>query len=206
MLISAFSLRFYWAALVAVFFMLVEVFFLKKGLYIHYWWKTYFTGIGAFILLLAMKKWYAALRAGTHAVWRVLAFYFNSWLLLVAPTIVLLLAGKQHYSLGLSQNYYLDDIFTEVPYCLLLSAVVVYFIAVRKKTYWKTIPFVLLLSGDIFLSQAGVMIFKDGWSLFYLLELRVLCLLFYLVLEKHSFTVGTALSKVCQDKPPCSAP
>ena len=196
MLVSAFSLRFYWAALIAVFFMLVEEFFLTKGLYVHFWWKIYMTGIGAFVILLGMKKWYALLKARTHAFWRFEAFYFISWLLLVGPTLVLMVAGKQHFGLGLSQNHYLNDIFTEVPYCLLMSFAVAYFIAVCKKTYWKIVPFILILAGDALLTQTGVLTFDGGWSLFYLAETRVLCLLLFVVLEKHSFVLRPSTTSV----------
>lgn len=189
MLISTYSLRFYWVALVAIFFMLVEEFFLNKGLYIHFWWRTYFTGIGAFIILIAMKRWYAKLKAQTNTGWRFAAFYFISWLLLVAPSLVLLLAGKQHYSIGLSQDYYLDDIFTDVPYCLLMSFLVVFFFDVCKKTYWKAFPFVIILLGDILLNQFGVLAFKDGWSLYYLMGIRASCLLIYIVTDRHSFRI-----------------
>ena len=49
-----------------------------------------------------MREWYKSLKARTHAFWRFAAFYCISWLLLVGPTLVLMLVGKQHFSSGLS--------------------------------------------------------------------------------------------------------
>ena len=200
MLVSAFSLRFYWSALIAVFFMLVEEFFRRRGIYVQYWWRTHITGIGAFVVLEAMKRWYAKLKARKNAAWRFAAFCSVAWLLLVAPPIILLLAGKQHCGIGLSRNYYLDDIFTEVPYCLLLSFPTALCIAARKKTWWKAIPFAAILCGDILLNRFGILTFKGGWNLFYLMEVRAVCLLFYIALEKHSFSARS----VRQDESPRS--
>jgi hypothetical protein len=195
LLSAAFSLRFYWILVISAFFMAVEVFFLKKGLYIHHWWKLYYTGISVMLLLPITKKWLFWVSQKKYRLLRYMTFYLISWLLLTGPTIILLITGNQHFGIGLSNNYYLDDIYFDVPYHLILSYIPLFFINFLKKPHWKAVPFIIIPMCDFVLTSVNILSFHNGWSLFYLIQLRFLCLSLYIMLEKHTLLLDQSLPK-----------
>lgn len=192
---AAFSLRLRWILLFSAFFTLTEVFFLKKGLYVHHWWQLYYTSIGVVIVLTVCKKWLQWLRSNRYRLLRHVTFFYIAWILLAGPTIVLLIAGSQHFSSGLSDNFYLNDIFLDVPYHLLLSVILTLLISVFKKPFIKMAAFLVVTLGDWTLFQYHLLVFSGEWNLFYLVQLRFLCLLLYVLLEKHTFPLETAPSQ-----------
>ncbi len=190
LLTATFSLRYYWILLISTFFVLTEIIFIKMDLYTHHWWKLYMTGVGSFIFLLVAKKWFSQLQKKTNKVLRYFTFYCISWLLLAGPSIVLLLLGKQHYNIGEIKNTYLNHIAFAVPYNLGMSFVCIFFINFLKKPYWNIVPFFVALIGDILLSQTNILLFQDGWNLFYLTLVRSIGLSIYISLENHTLRIG----------------
>jgi len=65
---AAFRLRVGWLLLLSVLFMAVEWLFLRLDLYGHFWWKTVYTGIGIFLLLLAGKWIWGVIQRGATTV------------------------------------------------------------------------------------------------------------------------------------------
>jgi hypothetical protein len=187
-LMAALRLRFYWAFVFSAFFMLVEVFFLKHNLYVHYWWRLYYTGLGVVVFLPLCKIWLSLLRKNKVRLVRHATFFFISWILLAGPAIVLLITGGQRFESGLSDNLYLNDIYLDVPYHLVLSFVIVCFVNILRMPYFRAAVFIIILLGDAALVYNGVLYFFNGWNLFYLAALRFLTFAFYLTLEKSTLT------------------
>ncbi|HEX9060455.1 MAG TPA: hypothetical protein VF941_09770 [Clostridia bacterium] len=191
LLVAAFSLRYYWILLISVLFTLTEVLFLKLGIYTHHWWRLYMTGLCTTVFLLFVKKWFSMVKEKKHEFVRYFTFYFTSWLLLLGPSVILLIAGKQHYGIGLVPNMYRDDILFDAPYHLILAFSYIFFVNFLKKFYWKFAPLIFIVLSDFILMKMNILRFQNGWNLFYLAQLRYLCLALYIVLEKHSLRFDT---------------
>ena len=189
LLVAAFQLRYYWILLISVFFMLTEVLFVKLGLYSHYWWRIYMTGLGVIIFLFIAKKWFLMLIEKRHKLVRYITFYFIAWLFLLGPSVILLMLDRQHFGIGLVKNYYRDGILFDAPYHLILSFVYIFFVNSLKKFYWKATPLFVILLSDFIMMKLNILTFKNDWNLFYLTQLRYLCLLLYIMLEKHSLNI-----------------
>lgn len=59
--VGAFQLGYRWMFLIAISFMGIEELFIAFGLYEHYWWKTYLTGLAVFPFYIITRKWYSLL-------------------------------------------------------------------------------------------------------------------------------------------------
>ncbi|MBM7865258.1 hypothetical protein GTO89_00565 [Heliobacterium gestii] len=186
LLVAAFQLKYYWIFLISVVFMLVEVLFLALGIYTHHWWRTYMTGIAVVVFLFFARKCFGILMEKKHMLLRYTAFYLIAWLLLLGSSIVLLISDKQHFGIGLVDNYFLNDIFFDVPYQLIMSLTFIFFVNFLHKPYWKTAPLFVVLLSDYMMIKMNILTFQNGWNLFYLTQLHYLCLGLYIVLEKYS--------------------
>ncbi|MTV50418.1 hypothetical protein GJ688_15745 [Heliobacillus mobilis] len=191
LLVAAFQLKYYWIFLISGFFMLVEEIFLKLGIYTHHWWRTYMTGIVVVVFLFITRKCFWIMKEEKHKLLRFTAFYLIAWLLLLGPSVILLILNKQHFGIGLNNNYFLDDILFDVPYHLILSLVYIFFINFLNKSYWEIAPFLVVLLSDYIMMRLNILTFNDGWNLFYLTQLRYLCLGLYIILEKHSLNIDS---------------
>ena len=189
LLVSVFSLRYYWILTISGFFMFIEFLFLRLDIYSQNWWKTYMTGIAVVIYMTISKKWFYKIFNQHSKLLRNLTFYLILWLILIGPSLVLLILGRQHYGIGLFDNYYLDNIYLSVPYHMVLSLILLIFLNL-KSPYWKITPFVIVLVSNLILSSVSILTFYNGWNVFYLTQLQFLCLEFYILLEKHALKSG----------------
>jgi len=190
LLVAAFQLRHYWIYIISGFFMLTEVLFLKLDLYTHHWWRIYMTGLGVIAFLFVAKKWFLILKTKHNKLLRYITFYFIAWLLLLGPSVILLILNRQHFGIGLVRNYYRDDILFDAPYHLILSFVYIFFVNFLKKPYWKIVPLFVVLLSNFALGKLNILTFQNDWNLFYLTQLDFLCLLLYIILEKHSLNIN----------------
>lgn len=176
-----------WIGLISIGFMLTEELFLKAGVYVHYWWHTYMTGILAFVFMAAMKKWYIILLETKRPSPRIFVFWTIAWVILQAPTSVLMLFDKQFFRVHWVENIYRDStLFSGFLYHVLMAFIVLFFMYVPKNKYWKVAPFVILVLADAILLNADILIFYNDWKFTYLICIRAACLLFIYILEKFT--------------------
>jgi hypothetical protein len=188
MLVIVFSLRYRWVLLFSVLYMLLDMLFIKLGIYQHNWWRTWMTGAAIFLYCVITKQWHARLDDKRFRILRYIAFSYALWTVLYTPTIPLLLAEKQHFSAGWFENSYLDSAMFAFVYDAFLSFICIYFICILKKWYWKLVPFAFCFACDITLMISGHLFFSGGWNMFYLILLRTICLSLYIALEsKYSY-------------------
>ncbi|TWD99367.1 hypothetical protein FB550_1072 [Neobacillus bataviensis] len=182
-----FQLSYRWIGLISIVFMLIEVVFLKVGVYNHHWWHTYMTGIVTFIFMAAMKKWYSIVNRKRHKSPRIIIFWTIAWIILQTPTSILMLLGKQFFHVNWVENIYRDStLFSGFLYHVLMAVIVIFFIYIPKKGYWRVVPFFVLLLGDVFLMNMKILVFHDDWKLSYLICIRAASLLFIMLIEKFT--------------------
>jgi len=74
-----------------VLYLLVELFFLKIGIYEHHWWKYYMTAFVIFFYQVISKMWFKKMNQLRHGLMRMSTLYFVGFVLLHYPIPILLL-------------------------------------------------------------------------------------------------------------------
>ncbi len=176
-----------WLGLISVLFMLTEVVFVKTGVYTHYWWQTYMTGIITFGFLVVMRLWYVILHETKRSSPRITVFWTIAWVILQTPTSVLMLFDKQFFRVHWVENIYRDStLFSGFLYHVAMAFIVIFFMYVPKNKIWNVVPFFLLVFTDVILLNTGILIFHAGWKLIYLVCIRAASLLIIYMLEKYT--------------------
>ncbi|MEH7095039.1 hypothetical protein [Neobacillus vireti] len=82
-----------WLCFISVSFMFIEELFLKVDAYEHNWWKTCMTGIGVFLFMWAMKKWYSKFYRNWYKLMRLITIWMIAWVLITTTSSTLILLG-----------------------------------------------------------------------------------------------------------------
>lgn len=184
-LIAAYSLGYKWLCLLGAGNVIIEYFFVKFGMYEQHWWKYYMTGGGVFIVLSITKKWFQVMNQKRYGLPRFITLYFVALVIIHIPFPILLLAGKQYYSMALTNNLYRSSIIFILTYHIVETFIVVAF-SYSSRWYWKLAPFIISFLGQITLAHWGILIFQDGWNLFYTLLIYALSITVCILLEKYT--------------------
>lgn len=184
--IGAYSLGYGWILLVTLFYILAEYLFLKLGIYQHRWWNLYMSA-GIVLLYHAIAKiWYGKIRQVSCNIQWYITFFFIATFISRLPITVLLLLGKQYYSLGWVENMYRDSSLFAVIYHFGMSIFYVFYVCMLKKWYWKLVPIVIFLLGDIILINMNILIIQNGWSLLYLTIIRTISLAVFILIAEYT--------------------
>ncbi len=189
-LMVCYSLGIGGCSLIVAFFIGAEFLFERLGLYEQHWWKYSISVIIVVTFLIISKKYFYKMIHKHSKLTRATIYYFVCFLIIHLPAPLLLLAGKQYYSLAIINNIvgnmYRSSIITIFIYHLIEAFVVVYFVCILDKWYWKLVPFALAFVGQTLLAYFNILIFKDGWNLLYLNIVYALSLAIFITLEQFT--------------------
>lgn len=185
-LVAAYSLGYGWISLITVIYLLVEYLFLNLGIYEHHWWKYYMTGLAIFIYQILSKMWFVKMNKMQYGLVRIITFYFVGFVILHYPIPILLLLGKQYYNVNWVQDIYLSSTMFIFTYQLVETLIMVFFVCILKKWYWKIGPFIIALMGQSILVKLNILVFQDGWNLFYTILVYFASIATFILIEKHS--------------------
>jgi hypothetical protein len=189
-LMAAYSLGYAWFPLIIAFFIFAEGLFLKLGIYDQHWWRYYMSVIIVSVFLVVAKKWFAKIINLRHRLPRTIIFYFVAFVIIHFPVPLLLLFGKQYYSLDFVNNifgnlYWASTIFI-YTYQIIETFFLVYFVCILDKWFWKLVPFFIAIAGQSILAKMNILIFQDGWNLLYALLIYVMSLAVFMLIEKYT--------------------
>ncbi len=193
--VVVFSLNSFWIFLISIAYMLVELLFLKLGIYEHHWWKLYMTGVGAFVIFTLTKKWFYGLYKDRHQFLRKFTFFMIAWVILQGSSVVQNLLDKQHFKIGFVNNVYQDSILFSVPYQLCLAVLYSVFVTSHKKWYYVIFPLILNILMDSLFVFVNILNFYNSWNLFYFEFIRILGFIIFLVLERYTLWSKSYLLK-----------
>lgn len=189
-IVVACSLSYGWILLIIAYFIFAEYLFVAMGLYEQHWWNYYMSVITVIVFLIVCKKWFYKMLHMKSRVTRATIYYFVGFFIIHLPIPLLLLAGKQYYSLGLINNIvgnmYRSSIIFIFTYHLVEVFILVYFVCILNKWYWKLVPFAIAFIGQSILAKMNILIFKDGWNLFYLSLVYALSLGIFIMVECYT--------------------
>ena len=184
-LVVAYSLGYSGICLISAGNVLIEYLFVNHGIYEQHWWNYSMTA-GAVILFLAFsKKWFVIMNQRRYGLQRFITLYFVAFVIIHIPFPLLLLFGKQYYDVDLAENLYLSSTTFIFFYHLAETFIIVAF-SYLNRWYWKLAPFVISFVGQVILTIRGILIFQDGWNLFYTLLVYTLSITICILIEKYT--------------------
>ena len=92
------------------------------------------TGGGIFIYQILIKIWFEKMNSIRHGLLRISLHY---------PIPILLLLGKQYYHVNWVQDMYLSSTMFIFCYQLVETFMLIFFVCVLKKWFWKLVPFIV---------------------------------------------------------------
>lgn len=185
-LVAAFSLGYGGISLITIVYLLLEYLFLNLGIYEHHWWKYYMTGAAIIIYQIITKVWFIKLNTIKGGVLRICTFYFVGFVILHFPIPIILLLSKQYYNVNWVEDLYLSSTMFIFIYQLIETLLLVFFVCILKKWYWKFAPFIIAFLGQSILVRLNILIFENGWNLLYTMLLYFICIATFIVIEKYS--------------------
>jgi hypothetical protein len=184
-LVVAYSLGYKWICLLSTGNVLIEYFFVKFGMYEQHWWHYYMTAGAVILFLVIAKKWFSIINRKRYGFPRFITLYLAAVVIIHLPFPLLLLLGKQHYSVNLTDNLYRSSIIFILSYHLAEAFIIVAF-SYLNTWYWKWMPLIISSAGQIILANKGILIFQGGWSLLYTILICALCVTTCILLEKYT--------------------
>jgi hypothetical protein len=185
-LVVAYSLGSGWIFLITAAFILIEYLFMTFGLYEHHWWKNYMTAMAVVLFLVISKMWFPKINQPYHRLSRIITFFYVAFVIIHLPIPLLLLFGKQYYNVGLVENMIRSSTIFILVYQLVETLILVYFVGILNKWYWKLVPFVIAFVGQSTLASMNILIFQDGWNLFYTTLIYALCIAVCILIEQYT--------------------
>lgn len=185
-----YSLSYRGIFLISAAFVLSEYLFVHLGIYEQHWWRYYMSGINTVAFLLIARSWFAKVKHPQHNIPRLFTCYFVAFILVHTPTPLLLLMEKQYYTMELIRNFignmYRTSIIIIFSYHMVEVALLILFVCVLDKWYWKVVPFVIACAGQSILAKIHILNFQNGWKLIYLLLLYFISLSAFMLIEKYA--------------------
>lgn len=164
-LLAVYKLRTVWNFIFAAIYYLIELLFLKLGVYEHHWFKAWYTFLGFILLAFLIKKWYYKM-LNSHGFWvyyPALYFAVVSSYGLARSSFVYAKLRIIHYNVY--PNVFKDNlILVHIPLLIIINIMI---IAYRLKLNWiiKCIVFAGLFLTQFILTKTGTITIRPGWFL-----------------------------------------
>jgi len=184
-LVASYSFRYWWIFVITFVYVLLDVLFVRLGIYEHYWWRTWMTGIAIFAYCILMRFWYKRLEDIRFVIFRFITFSFVLLAFTFLPFVPLLLTGKQFYVTGIFDNIYKDSVVFAFFYHLLITPICTVIICNSTRWYLKLTSLPIFIIGDWIFYLVGILRFSNGWSIYYYLMVEAISIILYIVLEKN---------------------
>jgi hypothetical protein len=146
--------------------------------------------INIVIFLTIAKKWFHKITHAINMVTRTTTYYFVAFLIIHLPYPLLLLYGKQYYSFAMLnsiiRNIYRASTIFIYTYHIFEAFILVYFVCIHDKWYWKLAPFAISFLVQTILAKMNILTFQDGWNLLYLNLVNALCIGIFIIIEQYT--------------------
>lgn len=164
MLLIVYEAPFYWSVACAAAYFLLEVAFIRMGIYEHHWYRTWFTPVVLVPLFWVYRRWHNTVMKRRKGFPYIAALFTGSssltWHLVSLPSFLL---GFHRLSLGIFPNATEDFKASNVIVFLPVLALVVTIYRWRATRMLKAGGLVLLLAALWGLNRLGVYIVRDNW-------------------------------------------
>ena len=163
-LIIVYNLPYRWYFLISFIYYLIDILFVKLGIYQHFWYRSIYTFIGLLIFFWFVKMCYSKLIASSKYVAHYVPLFFGAFAV-SGNTIILTfkLLKMQIFKADFYENLSKNHTAANIIYAFFLINILI--TLHRWKLHWayKGIAFAILLFTQYILYKAGIIYFKDGW-------------------------------------------
>ncbi|KKI90137.1 hypothetical protein WQ54_23885 [Bacillus sp. SA1-12] len=182
-LIAVFNLEFWWIFLIIIGFLGIEELFLYLGVYRHFWWRTFYTGVSLFIHFYLGKYLWCMIRYHVNRfTLRITVLYFAN--IAIQGTFMFYLVALFHLFL-FHVNWFNDpsrDHITFVTLYFFIDSIFFSIVVVlRAYWFWHALLIIGLACINVLLHQVGILEISSNWVLC-LLTVFQICELFLLML------------------------
>lgn len=185
-LVAAYSLGYRWILFITAGYIYAEYLFVRLGIYEQYWWRYYMSVIIVILFHIISKAWFVRMNKFRYGITRFITFFFINFVFIHLPGPLLSIFNLQHYDVNWYENIYRSSAVFNFIYSGFKSFIIVFFICFLKKWYWKLAPIVIILMSDSLLVYMNILIFKNGWNLFYTMIVQIISIGIFVVVEKYT--------------------
>ncbi len=163
-LMSVFGLNFLWQIGFSIAYFLIDVLFVRLGIYTHNWYQSWYTLGGFFLYSWIVRKWYGKVFANPSK-FVYLATLFLSIFAIGGNAFgtTLNFLEIRRYSLGLFEQAAKDHTATSIIYDILIIMVLIPLYRLKSHAFLKCLIFLMMFVFDYVLFRVGVIIAKPGW-------------------------------------------
>ena len=159
-----YNLSYGWYVLFAFIYYLIDVLFVKLGIYEHYWYKSIYTLIGFLPLFILIKTYYKKLIRSSKYIFHYMVLY--SSVFAVSGNLIILpfkLMRIQIFNIDFFSDLSKDHTTTTIIWAFIFINILIY---IYKKNYhwlFKISAFITLFLIQLGLYKWGFILYKDGW-------------------------------------------
>jgi hypothetical protein len=163
-LVTVFKLRYPWYFIFAVLYYLIEVLFLRLGIYQHHWYQSWFTFAGCIPFFWLVRKWYDKMLDKPNS------FLYFSTVFLGAYSVYSFMPALPFYvfriysiNFHVFSEYYRNQAIALMLYLSIIFALMVLLYIWKTNLIWKVVIFACLFGAQYLMVKIGIMYIKDGW-------------------------------------------
>lgn len=164
-LIAAFGLKARWQIVFSIAYFLIDVLFVRLGIYAHNWYKSWYTLAGFFAYSWIVKKWYGKVFMHPSRLIYFATLFLSTFAIggnAIGTTLNFL--EIRRFGLGLFDQPTRDNTAVSVIYdSIMVAAVMIPLYRLKSQPVYKCLIFLMMFVIEYVLYRAGVIIVKPGW-------------------------------------------
>ncbi|MBO7748766.1 hypothetical protein I8J29_31810 [Paenibacillus sp. MWE-103] len=174
----------------------VEWFFVRIGIYKHYWWRTWYTSIGLVFYFWAAKLWFARIMRPQRGFIHAVTIMMIQWAFTSPQALEIIFLAGRAYNVHWFGNREHDNIAFSSTYCIAISVFFTGLLLQRGGMRW--LIYVLgpaaVLGVDGILAASGILLSRGWWDFAFRFVTMFLMLL-----------AGDAINRHLRKGPPAKA-
>ena len=167
-LIAVFGLKIRWQIVFSIAYYLIDVLFVRLGIYAHNWYHSWYTLVGFFIYCRLVIKWHNNIFAQPTRLLYYLTLFLSVFAIggnAIGTTLNFL--EIRRFSSGLFHQATKDHTATSIIYDMIMIALVfIPLYRLKSHSVLKCLIFLLLFVLEFVLYRVGVILVKPGWFVF----------------------------------------
>lgn len=186
LLIAVYNMKYYWQFVFAGTYGIIEELFLRLGIYKHFWYRTWMTVLGLFLLFWITKKIYKSSLKHLGNIEKYVYIFFGLFTLHLT-TMWFFRVLKIHTfgrNLDIAQSKHFITFVISTVYMIVLgnSIMAIYFLKINW--LWRATIILLLYAAHYLTFKLGLMYYKAGWFLSFTTIAIFSMYLFIFILDK----------------------
>lgn len=168
LLIGTYELKFLWFIFFSLFLSLIEILFLKLGIYKHYWYSTWFTFFGLIIYFGIVKKWCKSIFCSSHVLVRHIALLLSVFSV-YSPCVEwpLHIYGIYLFKVKLLSEPIRNHINDYVVYIFFIVNFILLVYKANFHYIWKILLLSIIYFFNYLLVQLDVLYIRTNWMFIY---------------------------------------